>query len=69
MNLFTIISLTWQRRLSVVLALVCAITFSGCSLSQLKTEAAQVPQLVDSSLSEPKTFNLAISQEGGMFLV
>ncbi len=65
MNLFTIISLTWQRRLSVVLALVCAITFSGCSLSQLKTEAAQVPQLVDSSLSEPKTFNLAISQEGG----
>lgn len=65
MNLFTIISLTWQRHLSVVLALVCAITFSGCSLSQLKTEAAQVPQLVDSSLSEPKTFNLAISQEGG----
>ena len=63
--IFTIIYVTWRRSLSVVLALVCAIAFSGCSLTQFKGEAAQVPQLVDSSLSEPKTFNLAVSQEGG----
>jgi len=63
--IFTIIYVTWRRSLSVILALVCAIAFSGCSLTQFKGEAAQVPQLVDSSLSEPKTFNLAVSQEGG----
>ena len=63
MNLFTIISLTWRRCLSVVFAIICAITFSGCSLSQFKTEAAQVPQLIDTALGEPKTFNLPLSQE------
>lgn len=63
MKLFTITSITWRRSLSFLLAIVCAIAFSGCSLSQFKTEAAQVPQLVDSSLGEPKTFNLVLSQE------
>ena len=62
MNLFTIFSLTWRRSLIVVLALI-AINFSGCSLSQFKTEAAQVPQLIDTALGEPKTFNLPLSQE------
>lgn len=63
MNLFKIISLTWQRSFNVVFAIFCAITFSGCSLAQFKTEAAQVPQLIDTSLGEPKTFNLPLSQE------
>lgn len=63
MNLFTIIPLTWRRTLSVVFAIICAITFSGCSLSHFKTEAAQVPQLIDTALGEPKTFNLPLSQE------
>lgn len=65
MNLFTIISLTWRRSLSAVFVIICAIIFSGCSLSQFKTEAAQVPQLIDTALGEPKTFNLPLSQEGG----
>lgn len=58
-------SLTWRRRLSLIFAIICSITFSGCSLSQFKTEAAQVPQLIDTALGEPKTFNLPLSQEGG----
>lgn len=36
---------------------------NGCSLSRFRTEAAQIPQLVDSVLSDPKTFNPALSQE------
>jgi peptide/nickel transport system substrate-binding protein len=63
MNLFTIISLTWHRRLSVALAILCAITLSGCSLAQFKTEAAQVPQLVMSIGTDPQTFNYFLNQQ------
>ena len=63
MRFFTSVSTTWRRTLSVMLALVCAIAFSGCSLSPLKTKAAQVPQLISSVLSDPKTFNYPLSQE------
>jgi len=62
-RLFTIGSESWRRIVSLMLAMVSAIAFSGCSLSQFKTEAAQVPQLVQHIVGEPKTFNYALSQE------
>lgn len=54
---------TLRRWFSVLLATILAIALSGCTLSLFKTEAAQVPQLVESTLSDPKTFNLPLSQE------
>ncbi|MDX2096776.1 MAG: ABC transporter substrate-binding protein, partial [Leptolyngbyaceae cyanobacterium bins.59] len=44
-------------------ALVLAVILGGCSPAQFKTAANQVPQIVVSSLSDPKTFNLPLSQE------
>lgn len=51
-----------RRWISVLLVLVMGTALGGCNL-QLTTEAAQVPQIVLSSLSDPKTFNSALSQE------
>jgi len=46
------------------LALVSAIAFSGCDLSQFtKAEARDTSRIVFSSLGDPKTFNPALSQE------
>jgi len=46
------------------LALVSAIAFSGCDLSQFTTAAAKdTSRIVFSSLGDPKTFNPALSQE------
>lgn len=57
-------SLVHRRWVSILLAAILAIApLAGCSLNQFKTEAAQVPQIVISSLSDPKTFNVALSQE------
>ncbi|MDY6938130.1 MAG: ABC transporter substrate-binding protein [Cyanobacteriota bacterium] len=39
------------------------LTLSGCSAEDLKVESAQVPQIILGQLSEPKTFNAALSQE------
>ncbi len=52
-----------QRWVSIGLAFVFAIATSGCSLENFKTDAAQVPELVTSVLSGPKTFNYALNQE------
>ena len=54
---------TWRKWLAPVLAFVCAIALSGCNPTEFKTEAAQVPQIVDSTLGDPKTFNYALSNE------
>jgi len=40
-----------------------AIALTACNPTEFKTEAAQVSQLVDSALAEPKTFNYALSNE------
>ena len=40
-----------------------AIALNGCSPQLLKSEANQVPQLVEAILSDPKTFNPVISQD------
>jgi peptide/nickel transport system substrate-binding protein len=54
----------WVRRLLAGLLVgVMAIALTGCNLAQFRTEAAQVPQLLTSILSEPKTFNYLISTE------
>ncbi len=51
-----------RRWLAVLLALVMACSLTGCNW-KLKTEAAQVPQLISSVLSDPKTFNAVLSEE------
>lgn len=42
---------------------VLAIAVGGCHAHPLKTSAVQLPTLVLSSLSDPKTFNTVVSQE------
>jgi peptide/nickel transport system substrate-binding protein len=63
MKLSTIFTATRRRWLAVMLALVCAIALSSCNPTQYKSQAAQIPQLVVSSTSDPKTFNSALSSE------
>jgi peptide/nickel transport system substrate-binding protein len=53
-----------RRWVAWVLASCIALTtLSGCQVFQLKVASAQVPQLVLSSLTDPKTFNAVLSQE------
>lgn len=56
-------TITLRRWLAVLLALFLAIALSSCDPTQLRTEAAQVPQLVIASGTDPKTFNYALIQE------
>ncbi len=49
--------------LQVLLVLVSAIVLTACNPNEFRTSAAQVPQLVDWTLSDPKTFNYALSNE------
>lgn len=52
-----------RRWLAVLLAFLVAVSLGGCNAGSLKSEASQVPQLVDAVLSDPKTFNYPLSQE------
>lgn len=52
-----------HRWFCVALGLTLAIATSSCQLSWYQTEAAQVPRLVISEISDPKTFNPVMSQE------
>jgi peptide/nickel transport system substrate-binding protein len=52
-----------RRWVLVSLAVIVAIALGACSPTDFKTEAAQVPQIVVSTLSDPKTFNYPLSQE------
>ena len=52
-----------RRWFLVLLALISAIALSGCNPTEFKTEAAQVPQLVVSVLTDPQTFNFALNQQ------
>ena len=45
------------------LAGVAAIVLASCNPRDYRTEATQVPQLLNSILSDPKTFNYALSNE------
>lgn len=46
-----------------LLAFWIAIALNGCNPGEFKAKAAQVPQMVDSILSDPKTFNYPFSQQ------
>lgn len=59
----SIIPSTWRKWLALILAFVSAIALGGCNPAEFKSAAAQVPQIADSILSDPKTFNYALSQE------
>ncbi|MBD2205771.1 ABC transporter substrate-binding protein [Calothrix sp. FACHB-1219] len=49
--------------LLIIICIVTGLTVAACNPSNFKTTAAQVPQLVTSILSDPKTFNFALSSE------
>jgi len=54
----------FQRlRLPLILATVAALFVGACNPSNFRTEAAETSQLILSQLSDPKTFNYALSQE------
>ncbi len=52
-----------KRLLSLVLLLVLSLTATGCNLRQFAQAGTDVPRLVLSVLSDPKTFNPVLSQE------
>ncbi|MBE9211240.1 ABC transporter substrate-binding protein [Plectonema cf. radiosum LEGE 06105] len=53
-----------RLRLPMILATITALLVTACNPANFKTEAAQrTPQLILSTLSDPKTFNYALSQE------
>jgi peptide/nickel transport system substrate-binding protein len=53
----------WRYGAIALLFTIGAIALNGCSPSLYTTEAAQVPRIVYSEISEPKTFNTVTSQE------
>ena len=52
----------------VVGILGLVISLQGCSPAQLRTQAAQIPRLVISALSDPKTFNTVTNTESNTTL-
>jgi peptide/nickel transport system substrate-binding protein len=52
----------WQQGVAIALSVLVGISLSSCNPAQFKTSAAQTP-LVLSILSDPKTFNYALSEE------
>ncbi|MBA2750081.1 MAG: ABC transporter substrate-binding protein, partial [Tatlockia sp.] len=60
--MFAIFSLM-RRWLVGLLTVVIAIALIGCNPNDFKSQAAQVTQLVDTIVGEPKTFNYALSSE------
>ncbi|HEY9809902.1 MAG TPA: ABC transporter substrate-binding protein [Halomicronema sp.] len=52
-----------ERLVAVFLAFLMMFSMGGCKALSLKSEASQVPQLVDAVLGDPKTFNYPLSQE------
>ncbi|MEH2421772.1 MAG: ABC transporter substrate-binding protein [Nostoc sp.] len=49
--------------LPIILTSAIAVTVTACNPANFKSAAVQVSQLVDSILSDPKTFNYPLSQE------
>ena len=62
-NLILISVAIWRRWVAILCALAIAIAISGCHPTLYQTKATEVPQVVFSILSDPKTFNYALSQE------
>jgi peptide/nickel transport system substrate-binding protein len=59
-NILPIIKRLW---LLIIVAALIATSIAACNPTNFKSAAAQVPQLVTSILSDPKTFNYALSSE------
>ncbi|MEO1591983.1 MAG: ABC transporter substrate-binding protein [Cyanobacteria bacterium J06632_22] len=61
------ITYRWRSVIRQFLALMCvgllAIALPSCTLAQFKTEAAEPERIVYTILSDPKTFNYALSSE------
>ena len=55
--------LSRSRPLALTLVLIVAVTSVGCDPSRFAQASADVPRLVLSALSDPKTFNPVLSQE------
>ncbi len=52
-----------RKWVAFILTFVVAIAFSACNPANFKSQAAQTSQLVISVLSDPQTFNYALSQQ------
>lgn len=52
-----------RRFVALMMVSALAISTISCSLSQFETETADVPRIVYSVLSDPKTFNYALNSE------
>ncbi|MEA5531452.1 ABC transporter substrate-binding protein [Dolichospermum sp. UHCC 0684] len=63
MTLQKILHSTKRFFLLITIIAFTAMTITACNPTKLKTNAAQIPQLVTSILSDPKTFNAALSSE------
>ncbi|MDX2099299.1 MAG: ABC transporter substrate-binding protein [Leptolyngbyaceae cyanobacterium bins.59] len=50
-------------KLGLLLAIVGILCLGGCRLADFRTASAQVPQIVLTTLTDPKTFNPALIQE------
>lgn len=53
----------WQRLLALGLVFVLSLSLSSCNPSRFVRADADVPRIVSSVLSEPRTFNAVLSQE------
>lgn len=58
--MFSLIKRFW---ILIILSAFTAVTVAACNPANFKSSAAQVPQLVTSILSDPKTFNYPLNQE------
>ena len=63
MKVIAIVANSWRRWLSFALVFLIGLTISSCNPAHFRTDAAEQSQLVFSILSDPKTFNPALSEE------
>jgi peptide/nickel transport system substrate-binding protein len=63
LRIFSFIPNFRRLRLPVILAAITALTIAACNPANFRTEAAETKPLILSQLSDPKTFNYALSQE------
>ncbi|WNZ26393.1 ABC transporter substrate-binding protein [Leptolyngbya sp. NK1-12] len=52
-----------RQAMTLLLTLVLILSLVACNPSQFRTQAAQVPRLVRTTISEPKTFNYVTSDD------
>jgi len=55
------LSTSWRKWFAGILAVVMAIALSGCNPTEMRTQAADVPQIIVAVLGEPSTFNFALN--------